>query len=270
MRIKITFEEVCVTPEMAAEWLDRLCAKQRNMDNQTVAKYARAIRSGEWLLTHQAIAFDVRGFLIDGQHRLTAVVQTGATVDMIVARYNTEFDTHTLPVDEGISRKLPFLTGLSNDKVAVIQIMALLERGISSSAKLSGAEVSELYAQYESDVLAVTGTARPGFTAAVRGAVAFARPLDPTRIDAFVQKMRTGEMLERGSPELALDNWLARHQFLGGSEGRRMRLFATFTAIEAVLRGVALSHIHTTSGGYDRIKARRTRLLRHSSTRAAE
>lgn len=55
--------------------------KHRNFNNRpvrrnTVAKYAEDMRAGRFKLTHQSIAFDANGNLLDGQHRLHAIVQT--------------------------------------------------------------------------------------------------------------------------------------------------------------------------------------------------
>jgi hypothetical protein len=42
--------------------------------------------AGEWPLTHQAIAFDEQGNILDGQHRLWAIVESGKTIEMVVGR----------------------------------------------------------------------------------------------------------------------------------------------------------------------------------------
>lgn len=42
------------------------------------------MRRGDWLVTHQGIAFDTRGVLVDGQHRLGAVVEADVTVKIAV------------------------------------------------------------------------------------------------------------------------------------------------------------------------------------------
>ncbi|MFF5517629.1 hypothetical protein [Streptomyces coeruleorubidus] len=57
----------------------------RPLSRQTVTQLARAIERGEWKLTHQGIAFDENGQLVDGQHRLEAVVKAGTAVNMLVA-----------------------------------------------------------------------------------------------------------------------------------------------------------------------------------------
>jgi hypothetical protein len=65
-----TFSEiVVVTPELASKWLARN-KKNRRVYQGRVALYASQMASGEWHLTHQGIAFDELGNLVDGQHRL--------------------------------------------------------------------------------------------------------------------------------------------------------------------------------------------------------
>jgi hypothetical protein len=36
--------------------------------------FAEAMRRGEWMVTHQGIAFDVHGALVGGKHRLAAMM----------------------------------------------------------------------------------------------------------------------------------------------------------------------------------------------------
>lgn len=79
-------EIILITPEMAKNWL--LCVdanhKNRNIRKNVVSKYARDMKRGGWKLTHQGIAFDVNGHLRDGQHRLSAIVEAGVPVRMLV------------------------------------------------------------------------------------------------------------------------------------------------------------------------------------------
>lgn len=101
-----------VTPELAAKWL------KSNFDNRpltksTVDSYARDMATGNWRLVHQPIAFDCRGNLTDGQHRLNAVVKSGATVEMYVASYSSQETAHSLPIDTQRRRTADFILGCS-------------------------------------------------------------------------------------------------------------------------------------------------------------
>lgn len=81
--MQITTETI--TPEMAAEYL------KHNTDNRSlrtghIEYLANAMKRGEWVLSHQGIAFNEHGVLVDGQHRLHAVIKSGVTIDMVVSR----------------------------------------------------------------------------------------------------------------------------------------------------------------------------------------
>lgn len=75
-----------VTPELAAEWLELAADKNRRLSKVTMTSYAMQMKEGEWVLTHQGIAFDHLGRLHDGQHRLWAVIESGRPIKMLVAR----------------------------------------------------------------------------------------------------------------------------------------------------------------------------------------
>lgn len=66
-----------ITPEMASDWLStRRWPNNRNISRSITAKYLGDMRGGRWKLTRQGIIFDTEGFLIDGQHRLSALANT--------------------------------------------------------------------------------------------------------------------------------------------------------------------------------------------------
>jgi hypothetical protein len=72
-----------VTPARAAELL-AANTTNRPLSRATVRTFADAMRRGEWLVTHQGIAFDVNGTLVDGQHRLAAVIEADRPVELTV------------------------------------------------------------------------------------------------------------------------------------------------------------------------------------------
>lgn len=72
-----------VTPGKAAEWLDANTTN-RPLSKPVVRGFAEAMKRGEWVVTHQGIAFDTGGALIDGQHRLAAIVEAGLPVELTV------------------------------------------------------------------------------------------------------------------------------------------------------------------------------------------
>ena len=74
---------VDVTPELARTWL-KINNYNRPRNSEAVEKYVRQIKEGRWKLTHQGLAFTRNGFLLDGQHRLWAIIECDATLPMRV------------------------------------------------------------------------------------------------------------------------------------------------------------------------------------------
>ncbi len=72
----LKFEIVTVTPEMAAAWLTKN-VKNRKISHKHKAQYVRDMKSGNWRITGDAIRFDNKSNLIDGQHRLQACIDAG-------------------------------------------------------------------------------------------------------------------------------------------------------------------------------------------------
>lgn len=73
-----------VGPGLAAAMLATNREDNRSRRRHTTARYAGDMRGGLWQLTHQGIAFDRRGRLCDGQHRLTACADSGAPFASLV------------------------------------------------------------------------------------------------------------------------------------------------------------------------------------------
>jgi hypothetical protein len=73
-----------ITPQMASDILESRNPHNRNVSESTVQAYANDMKNGRWSLTHQGIAFDENNNLIDGQHRLWAIVFANVTVELMV------------------------------------------------------------------------------------------------------------------------------------------------------------------------------------------
>lgn len=74
---------ITVTPEMAGEWLTHN-HNNRKIDKNTVMKYAADMFAGNFTLNPDAIAFDHEGSLVNGQHRLMAIVNSGVPTASVV------------------------------------------------------------------------------------------------------------------------------------------------------------------------------------------
>ena len=104
---------VLITPAMASEMLSRNMKCNRPVMKSTVHSYARMMRNGNWNLTHQGIAFDENGNLIDGQHRLNAIIEANISVMMNVT-YNVHRNQgETFTIDMGRKRTYANIVSMS-------------------------------------------------------------------------------------------------------------------------------------------------------------
>ena len=94
---------VYVTPKMAEEWLKKNRCN-RKVRLLTVQKYAHSMRNGQWHPNHQGVAFSKKR-LLDGQHRLLAIVESGCTI-LLQVNYDLA-DECFLFIDDGIKRNEP-------------------------------------------------------------------------------------------------------------------------------------------------------------------
>lgn len=72
-----------ITPAKAKTWLENNF-RNRPLSEDVVHAYARDMINEVWIETHQGLAFNDKDELIDGQHRLHAIVLSGVTVRMMV------------------------------------------------------------------------------------------------------------------------------------------------------------------------------------------
>lgn len=133
--MKFSLEEI--TPEDGASLLERVDPRQRRISQRVVDCFAKDMLRGQWRLNHQPIAINAAGEIIDGQHRLWAVVQSGCSIQMWVARDFEEYRT----VDNGRLRTSGQVLGLPEPYVSMARRVLL---GTSlKNPRLSNAALEE-------------------------------------------------------------------------------------------------------------------------------
>lgn len=80
--MKISMSVVEITPAMAQDILDSSNVNNRVVSKARVNKYAGLMTEGKWMTTHQGICISDKGRLIDGQHRLLAIIKSNKTIDL--------------------------------------------------------------------------------------------------------------------------------------------------------------------------------------------
>lgn len=109
---------ITITPDMAQAMLEKNMENNRRVNHDIVRRYARIMKAGGWNMTHQGIAFDNKGWLIDGQHRLEAIIQANVPVTMMVTYGVERADGEALTIDMGRRRttlNILQISGITDD-----------------------------------------------------------------------------------------------------------------------------------------------------------
>ena len=212
-------EIVTVTPAMAQEWLTHN-EVNRNIRQHDVEKYARSMIRGRWTLTGEAIKFSRDGQLLDGQHRLTAIVRAKTAVSLMVVR-GIESSAQ-LDMDSGAKRSasdaLGFLGESSTALLAASARLAFLVDNdlINAERKKQGVSHGEIadYVAAHPDlrdaVLAALGLRKyiDAPPTAIVVAYYYLRQIHQTQAGEFFNGLASRANLPTGSAILALDSRL--------------------------------------------------------------
>ena len=80
---QVRAKETIISPSVAASWLEKK-APNRKVSPRAVERYAADMRAGRWASNGSSIVMGRSGKILDGQHRLEAIVQAGIPVTMMV------------------------------------------------------------------------------------------------------------------------------------------------------------------------------------------
>ena len=118
-------EEVLLTPELALAWRSKNINNFRKISPNRVSMYASEIVSGNWKLNGEPIVFDNDGVLVNGQHRIEAVIKANTPIRVLVV---TGVEKNDCIFDSGLIRssiqiaKAQGVT-LHNAKIAAVNYM---------------------------------------------------------------------------------------------------------------------------------------------------
>jgi|SRR5215203_701474 len=218
-----TVELKRVAPE-DAEALLATNSHNRNLRPARVIQLANAMRRGEWEVNGQTLKIASDGTLIDGQHRLHAVVQSGIPIETLVMRNLPPEAQDT--VDTGRKRRLADILKIEGYKdthalAAAVNILHRYRNGLRIDYSQSGApsppQAMELIAQ-EPQIIESVKVARllakkvPGPIGVFAALHCVFVQIDPDPAEEFFEKLKEGDELEKGDPVLSLRNQLTRPQ----------------------------------------------------------
>lgn len=259
-----------ITPVAAQRILDTNNAHNpRKLNRAHVVRLAEYIKNGGWRQNGEAIIFNRRGHLIDGQHRMAAIVLAGLPLMLLVVRGVAEGVEDTIDVVQkqrtvgDILRRHDVAGGAS---IAAIGRMAFLfmERNIRAPEGLNNTavympDVIVWIEAHASDLgmlhrlLPPTVGRRIGVpkTPALLGPAvsvldARKRACETPAIDQaarWLKHIRDGDGLSRGHPALTLRDWGFRQKSIAGAIHRAGSISACSLAWSAYVEGRSLGSI---------------------------
>jgi hypothetical protein len=248
--MKTTIKEI--TPQWAAKILETRNPKNRPFNHSTVTSYAADIRAGHWVLSHQGIAFDENGDLMDGQHRLMAVVAAKTAIQSLVTTgipaivENNGIPLSTMDVVDrhrvrGIGQQLTLSHGWQNGNrvAATVRGIALFYAIGDSRSKMrittpQTVSILGLCGESVRAVIKLSHTAKDRANGKVLAACAIYHSRHPQKALAFLESYLTTIGWQNGCPQKALERWRT-HNPTEMSSGRH-------TAVEAAAAALFYHH----------------------------
>jgi hypothetical protein len=264
-RPEMSMELILVTPQQADYWLENaLKERQRKYKPLLAAKYCREMRGGAWYATHQAIAFDEYKNLIDGQHRLHAIVESGISVWCWICR-NVKMEA-CIAIDQHSKRSpadcLSIQRGkkIDNGMVATASAMlsSLVQHRWNQGGGYTANDIGIVFDHYSDGILYAmekfTQKTRKICCAPVRAAVARAyytefECVTNEKLSSFCELFVEGLPINNNNQERMVIHFRnlilidPRYNSCGGGAERMEIMFTTERIIKAFCCGEYLSRI---------------------------
>ena len=200
--------------------------RQRNLNPRKVEKYARQILAGLWGLTHQGIAIDIDGNVIDGQHRLKAIYEANPQEKVPVLIVSGLPRNSITSIDDPYKRTSAQAATISGFEEATNGRMAIARAMLWSCSsyylpEFSNKEIVKIYSKFEEPILFASRSfknfgSQPVKGSPIRAAVARAwYHADRVRLEDFLRVMDTGitgSKSEEDSSAICLRNFILNNK----------------------------------------------------------
>lgn len=279
-----------VTPELAALWLQHQ-PQNRKLNQSHVRVLTSEILRGAWRTTGAGLQFNQRGQLVDGQHRLRAIIRAKQPVVMFITCGNSDHAVFDDGIGRTLQQQMTIATGAGGWQARGAQIVSTIYNifgagRIPKTAEFFDAACETIGAGH---VQAVTEASGSRWAAPIRSAFAYARAMHPAGIDLLMKHLHAGDPIvteeeqrasfgtttsDRNVTVETLYRFVAQPLAQGGrSHERRDAFVKTLAAVVAFVDGRALHKLMVAETAFERVirerEARglqgRLRLLTESS-----
>ncbi len=250
---KIITKIVEITPDMAAEMLEKN-TMNRKISQLNVIRYANDMASGAWKQNGETIKIAVDGTILDGQHRLWAIIEAGVSVPMLVV-YNVQTEAITT-IDSGVPRLFNHLLKIKGSKhpstCAMITKFAWIYENYDKQMRTNSAKtetrnsVLEPYYDENRELIEhAAAVAECGAHHFVKSYMGFCFYIflkkNPQKAEEFIKLVKSGENLYTGHPIMTLRDKLTNNRISKVKLTVRETLAYYTKAWNAFLKGRDLS-----------------------------
>lgn len=242
-----------ITPDRAAELLARN-THNRPISRPYVREIMRELEEGRWKVTHQGVALSDDGQLLDGQHRLTAIVESGIAADMLVAEgvVRDAFDA----IDQHRKRtggQILAMAGITKDAPRIVAMARAVLTVVHGVNKASNTAASEYAVGHQAVLERYLPLARQ-FTPAVGAAFAWCDSLGWPEVARAAERLASNgpwEEPQDTDPMRALANRAREFSKLGqGQAGIKARFDVALNCLQALHEGRGLRVARTYKPDY--------------------
>lgn len=217
---RITAEIVKVTPDIAKKFLSTN-NNNRPLRRDYVAELAAAMRRGEWVLNGETIKFAKNGHMLDGQHRLHAIVESRTSCEMLVVREVQDDAFSTIDMNrKRTAADALAIAGYPNEKLvaaATRLILLLAEETINFRQTYSHQQIKEWCDAYFEELHQwiplgrLVAKSNMAEASVVVGLAYYFSNKDADKTRLFFARLADGIGLREGDPILALRSRLGQN-----------------------------------------------------------
>ena len=233
-----------VTPEQAHEYLG-YNTHNRNLRGRPASAFAADMANGDFLLNGETIKFATDGTLLDGQHRLAAIVESGVAIRTIIVRGLPSATQETM--DGGMKRTFPDVLKLRGEVnyitlATTIRAVAKWEAGIrgrtdgGSSGPFTNAQLFRVLDTYpwlrDGCILTAKTATSVGLPGRVGGLLWWlCMRISPEDTEAFFDRLNSDENHKSGDPIYELRKAIQNNS--AGIRGERTGRYLLAISIKA-------------------------------------
>lgn len=228
----IILGRVLVTPQMAQAILERNQPTprapwpMRPIRRADLSVWTNRLRTGRFRLTHQGIALDSDGRLQDGQHRLTAIAETGIAGEMMVSagwppdNYTVHDTGRRRTAGQALQHHGAQYANTTASAVRLIHLYEVWDAAMieHSHERVDNDVIADVWAKLDADILgwavnvgnALRREIGCGLTGPTAALYAIRSRVDDDRVQAFADGLVRGVEPVDGDPVYVLRRQLTR------------------------------------------------------------